>query len=399
MTLASDPNSPHVSVEYRETPKSGKFIPITNNVTGLTFSDSGSRSTNKLSFVLDNADQAFMSHPVLMKKGAVLRASFGYPGLMLSTGEMVIKSHKGNRSQLTITCHEKKRTKMGRKLSTITYENLRRSDVIGIVVQRNGFRGFFGTPTKEVLAQIEQTNETDWQFMQRLAQLEHRELYVSSQGLHWEEPQRKRRPSKLYKYVKSNIPAGNVLDYSFDSLAAGLPGRIIACGFDPTTGKEYRLTASDVDTKLDLMTDSEDNATSEAGERSAGGAHGSDFEVNLSGLTEADAKKRVDSLYKNVKYGALKLDLSVIGDPTLRARRVVLLSGLGPALDGLYWQKSVEHKIGGGYVCSSKLTRDGIAKHLGKGQRRLKGLSAQEFANSKYGMQIATELSQGLTGF
>ena len=75
--------------------------------------------------------------------------------------------------------------------------------------------------------------------------------------------------------------------------------------------------------------------------------------------TQTAAKKRV----RTSKQSTIELRIVVIGDPTLIAKTVVRLEGVGRKLTGNYYVKSVTHSVSDAYMCSLILLRDG---HSGK---------------------------------
>ena len=362
-SIVADPLSPFYVVSYRRR-SDRKLVDITHRASKVSLTHTGTRKTNKMDVNLDNADQSLFSNSDLMKKGTILTCTFGYPGNTVNAGEFAIKTQRASRTELSIAAHEAKRSTMLRRTRSRVFEDQRRSDVVRIVLLDHGFDGFIGEPTDEVLPTITQTrDETDWEFLQRLARLENREFFLATDGAHWEKPRRKQAPARLLRYVKNSIGVGHILEWSADSVETGLPGRIIMKGWDPLTGREFSVQASDDDTELDRLSQDTDFFDPDEGDRDASGTIGRDLTLNIEAVTESDAKRRVDSLYKELRYSALKMDVTCIGDPTLRARQVILIEGIGPALDGAFWVKEVIHTLGeGGYQCSLKLTRDGLNK-------------------------------------
>lgn len=359
MRPISDPISPYFVVQYRARGKRN-LVDLTHRASRLTLTHTGTRKTNKLEVELDNADQLLFGNPDLMRKGTIMTATFGYPGNTVNAGQFAIKGHKPSRLTLNITAHEAKRSQMLRRTSSRTFENVRRSDVVLVILKEHGFDGFFGDPTAEILPSVvKMRHETDWQFLARLAQLEHREFYLSANGAHWEVPNRKQRPKHVLKYVKNNLSAGHVKDWSIESLEAGLPGRIIVKGFDPLSGKVFTATAGETTTDIVALGEP-DNVTPDDGDQTAKGTIGRDIALNIGAVTPRDAQLRADSLYKQLRYGALKMDVTCIGNPFYRARQTMVLEGIGPSIDGVFWAKEVVHTLGAGYECRLKLDRDGL---------------------------------------
>jgi phage protein D len=380
MRSLSDPISPFYRVQYRER-ASKELVDITHLTSALTVTHTGRRRTNKIEVTLDNADQELFTNIDLMRKGTIMTATFGYPGNTVNAGDFTIKEHEPSRLTLSITAHEAKRSSMLRRTRARTFENVRRSDVVRVVLREHGFSNFIGEDTDEKLASVTQTaQETDWEFLERLAKLEHREFYLANDGAHWEIPRRKDKPFKLLRYIKLPIGAGEIKDWTVDSIEAGNPGKIIAKGYNPLTAKSFTVTASDRDTETVKLAESDDITDPDTGDQLASGTTGRDITINVGAVTEKDAKLRIDSIYKEIKYNALKLSLTCIGDPGLRARQILLIAGLGPVLDGSFRSLEAVHTFSGGYTCALKLRRDGLNR---KGKKPPQALFDFDFSQSQ----------------
>lgn len=392
MRLVADPYSPYYVVQHRDR-GAGVFKNITDRTEQLVVTHSGTGKTSKIEVTLDNEDQALFWIPELMRKGTRMVATFGYPGRSVDAGEFAIKSHRPSMTTLGITAHEAKRSKMLRRTKARTFDNMRRSDVVLLVLREHGFSSFTGEPTAETFPVITQTAaETDWELLQRLADLEKRDFYLAADGAHWELPRRKDRPTTKLRQIKNAVGPGDIMTWRVESLEAGVPGRLIAKAYDPLTAKEYTVIAGDASgkgkTEIVRLADSEDFTDPDTGDQIAGGTVGRDVTLNLGAVTEQDAKRRLDSLFQEQRYNALKLEITCIGDPFLRARQNIVIQGIGPALDGVYRTREVVHRLGGsGYTCDAKLARDGMNK-VGRG-RKVTNQPSKDELDIKTGVQEA----------
>lgn len=355
----------HVEVKSR----GGQAVDITDRVLTLAHKDSGGRDTPTVEISLDNGDDYVAAQPEIMRKGAIFDVSYGYPGIMRKAGEWIGKEHKGNQDTISVTAHARKKSKMVRKMQSRTWVGKTRSEVVAELLGYHGIpkQQQFIDSTTDRLDFITQSNENDWLFMQRLADLEGRKLWTDDAGVHWRVYQNGAKPTHLFRYVKGVIGVGVIKSFSIDSFGAGIPGRIALKGRDPVTKKAFVAYASDTETKdLIKLTDTDDVQTVEQGDQT-GGDTGHELIRNTGARSYAEAKRLADSLYKEYRYNALKVDLDVIGDPTLRTNKTTLVWGLGPLLDGKYLIKEVTHNLGNEYACQVKLARDGFAKKKGRG--------------------------------
>lgn len=350
-------------------PNKGKGSPrvLMDRVMSAEYLDAGSEETSRITLTLDNGDELLQYDNDLMGGVVVLGYQFGYVGLTFDAGQFVVKEWSGQLGQIKLVAHERQRSRLSRSRMARVWEGVKRSDVVRAVLSAHGFTGeqLHVDDTAENLATITQTNETDWEFVQRLANLEAREFYLDTDGVHWEKPRRKEKPSKLLRFVRNPIGLGEIVDYSWEKLTAGIPGRIVFKGFDPLRKKEFTAEVTRATVPgLDELVDTTGSPSPAEGDRAARGDAGFEVVQNLGARTIEEARRLAESVFKDVRYSALNVKMTTIGDPTLKARSVIAVWGLGPGTDGLHWLKEVTHTIGQGYESKLDLTREGLADKL-----------------------------------
>ncbi|NIO74653.1 MAG: hypothetical protein GTN69_01900, partial [Armatimonadetes bacterium] len=69
--------------------------------------------------------------------------------------------------------------------------------------------------------------------------------------------------------------------------------------------------------------------TPDEGDREEGGDTGNEIVRNTGACTRTEAEELANMMYKTERYGALKMSLQTIGDPTMRSRTVTLVWGVG----------------------------------------------------------------------
>lgn len=371
-TPAIEFSSPHYHVQLVQ--RRGGLLDLTARVLNLTHKDSGRRSTSTLEIELDNADDYILSNADLMRKGAVMRVSYGYPGLMRNAGEFVAKEHAGNSKTIRITGYERKRSRMARKMQRRVWHDTTRSQVVRELLKAHGFTAdqveIEDTTTK--YPTISQTSEDDWAFVQRLADLQGFAFYADEAGIHWHRAVKSgQRPTHLMRYVRGVVGVGYIQEYDIDSFGVGVPGRIMLKGRDPLLKTTFTCVASATDTQdLEPLVISDDLQSPDDGDVETRGDYGYEIVRNIGMRSEAEAKKLADALYKQYRYNAVKLKLKTFGDPTLRTHKVIIVWGIGPAVDGMYQIKEVTHTLGEGYSCGVELRRDGLKKMFGLASKR-----------------------------
>lgn len=369
-----DPASPYVILEARRRRRDrGSQIAGDRIIGEVRYKDTARHTSDRLLFTLDNADGLILSDELLMSKGTLIRLKFGYPGYDRDAGDFVLKKRKPSGLNMTFECHEAKRNKASRKLNTRQWTEVRRSDVVRQVLQRMGYSGgFLEVDTSElVLPIIIQMREGDYQFIERLADEEAKEFWIDADGAHWIEPARNKKPSRKIRYPKGLLVVGNVIgDPMIEDFGANAPGRITLHGIDPLTGEEFTVRSSDSTDPnervkgLVKLNETDELMTPDEGDEEASGNDGFEIVDNTGARSREEAKLEADTLYKEYRYGALKVKIPVIMDPHLRPRRTVEVLGLGPAVDGKFYVKEVNHSISAEAFATSvvELNKDGLNK-------------------------------------
>lgn len=363
-----DTLSPHYHVRVRQL--NGTWTDITDRVLDVIHTDKGGGgATSRVELPINNFDDWALREEPILRKGARFQVSYGYPGRMREPGEFTGKEHKGNSTTITVTAYERKRAKRSRKPTSRTWYEKTRSEVAREVLTGHGLdpSALHITETSERLASITQAKEHAWAFAERLARLEGFELWSDERGIYWQEAPRSKTPSHLFRYVRGVVGVGIVKDYSIDSFGAGVAGRVVLYGRDPRTKRAYRVEGSDAATKgLVALVDSDDIKTIAEGDQYDEGDTGFEIERNIGSKTEVEAQRLADSIYKDYKYNALKLDLTVFLEPTLRVFSNVLVWGINPSLDGIYSLRNATHRVSA-MESSLQLRRAGRKKGGGSG--------------------------------
>jgi len=371
-----DGASPFVILGKRKRRKDPDQSVYPERILQVNFKDTSRRSSNRLKIVLDNADGLLYGDDLLMRRGTLIHFRFGYPSSVRDAGDFVLKKRKPSGTNLELECHEAKRNKHSRKPNTRQWTDAKRSDVARHLLTRLGFSGgqLHVDESELVLPIITQFKQGDYQFLEDLADEEGKEFWLDDDGAHWEEPKRGQKPTRKHKYKRGLIGIGNVIgEPEIEDFGAHAPGRIRARGIDPVTGEEYVVSASDsVDPTeqvkgLIKLAETDGMMTPEEGDEFASGLEGYEIEENIGARTKAEAKLAVDTLYKKYRYGGLKVKIPLVGDPFLFPRTINEVWGLGPAVDGFFWVKEVNHSLQARspFKTVVELNKDGLNRKRG----------------------------------
>jgi phage protein D len=238
---------------------------------------------------------------------------------------------------------------MGKK--SRTWKDARDSDAAHEIASFNNLNETIET-TKEPHKQIEQNQESDWEFLKKLADRNHFELYVDeSKTLHFG------RPNDKGGEVVRLVYGEGLLSFKPEANLAGQISKVEVYGWDKNTKKAIVGVAS-------------------AGEESglsgkSGGQHLNALVCDPSKrptlllkqpvFTQAEADERAKAALNERAKQFLTGDGESMGLPEVRPDRNVELAGLGVPFSKTYYIQQATHKIdANGYRTRFKVKETGL---------------------------------------
>lgn len=331
-------------------------------ITAMTFEDD-ERKADKFTLTVDNYDVAMYDEPAF-KKGLTLDVQWGYVGNMAPARRGVVQSMKGGLT-ITIECIARS-ILMNKIVKTRTFENVRHSDVIRTIATENGY----GPDVLEidetaiVYPQVAQARMTDAQLMKRLSVLEGFEFYVDHLGLHFHAQRLDQNPAKTLRWFSDRT--GEIQEFFLDNDITAKRGRRRARGRDPMERTEIDEASSDSeDTSGDSLAeiveylDREANAFNEVDANTV-----SEEVVSTTAQTSVAAATQTRGRFRQNKLVAIKLKLTIIGDPQIQAKTIIKVEGLGQRISGLYYIRKVVSSVGdGGFTQTLECISNGTGGH------------------------------------
>jgi phage protein D len=119
--------------------------------------------------------------------------------------------------------------------------------------------------------------------------------------------------------------------------------------------------------------------------------------ANEPGMAAENAKRQAQRRHRRAQRGAIKLTMSVIGDPQQLAKTVITVEGIGTRLSGKYYVQEVKHNIGNGYTMSLICLKDSHGEYERKLKRGRSNLpdKATESAEGRKGPSKDDTQTQG----
>lgn len=367
---------------------STRIDPFDMRVLSFKYEDEESKA-DRVTFTLDNFDLSFFDDPAF-KHGMLLDVSWGYPGRMSPTRQCVVQSIKGGKT-LTVTALAKS-ILMAKKVRARTFTNVRYSDIARTLATENGYgpESIVIEDTSIVYDTVAQARLSDAQFLRRLADKIGFEFFVDHEGLHFHPRRVEQAPLKTLIYYIDQA-GGDIVDFSIDNDLTKPRGRHRRQGRDALNRTEIDEEASnetdtnrptlapvnavpaprqtarrgaavtfDRDTSAPTMSSVDDRAASE--------------DVSCTSAQDAGtAAQEARGRNRKARQSAVQMKVTIVGDPYIVAKRVLLIEGMGVRLSGRYYIKRIVNTVGKSFTQELELISDGHSGH-----RRRSGIADLE---------------------
>lgn len=386
-------------------------------ITSLEYEDC-EKKADKIRLTVDNYDLSHFDNPI-WQKGNLIELTWGYPGVLAPPRRGVIQAVKGFQQLQVEAISEALLLNLATK--TRAFENMTRSQVARQIAIEWGFSEGYQhvEDTEEIHPVISQARQTDGEFLRRLAHKEGFELYLDFDGFHFHSRDTRQDVSRVFHY-HTDPGAGDIISMNIENDITDKAGmmRVLtrnarrrqddqgeASTTDPLPAmptlapvqefSNWRHTlqgqASTYFQRLEQQYDSA-RGTPAAGmvrsfeEPIRRGAAYANFMQSVEGsLRQVNAavvagsavqfanaiRERIETSVENAAQEArlrqramqqllVQISMTVVGDPTLLAKSVIEIRGIGHRLSGLYYVTDVKHRIDpGGYTCDVKCWSDG----------------------------------------
>lgn len=300
----------------------------------------------------------------LFLPGNRLTFSLGYPESMTPSRTYSVRSIRGFRTLQVEGADEA--VQLSQTARTEVYPHKTYSEVAREVAGRAGFSEVIIDDLPPTLRheEVVQSNESDAQFLQRLALGADFVFRTEGSRLRFHRPRLEAAPATLISY----FTGGQVLDATFDMDLLNLAPEVVARGFDPKEkrGFEVRVDAATADrttlgktTVYALLQEGPEGSLVRI-ERPAGE---SGPVVGTAAPTPELAEGEAQAHFNATEREQDQAELRVLGDPALRAGALVTLEGFGRLLDGNYYVVKAAHRVGSsGYETRVGLSRNAVGR-------------------------------------
>ena len=209
---------------------------------------------------------------------------------------------------------------------------------------------------------INQAGETDARLLRRLAAREGLEFFIDGGGFHFHARRQHEAPALVLTW-RSDPGQGKVMSISVESDLSRRVGRVTVVGRDPLERRMVTAMANNETTDRTTLAEVVEVVDPETGQTSMERRNAASTVHPTTAGSPQQATREAKARFQQAERATIKLSMKVVGDPTLQAKSVVELRGVGSLLSGKYFVTRVRHTIGqSGYTCDLELTRDGVAR-------------------------------------
>jgi phage protein D len=359
-------NDPVISVSIQpEGSPTVQLLDVSDQVIDMEYQDVEYKA-DKLTLTVDNSDLSQFDDPI-WRKGNIIIISWGYSESMSIPRRCQIRKVQGFK-QLRVEALGKE-IELNVDTKTNVFEHTKRSEVVRYIANQWGFRDeslLHIQDTEVTREHIVQARMTDAQFMRRLAAKEGFEWYIDHDGFHFHERNFFQRSNRVLTYF-SDPELTEITDITVETDVTKRAGTVRVKSHNPTKRRTIDKLADSESEKDRAVLGHVNEAPGKPEAKIPG--YKSIAHSTIKGTTEPDdaaAKRAASAHFRNHQQGAVKINITLIGDPNIHAKSIIELRGVGKRLSGLYYVRGTSHKINSSYTLSLECVSDGSGGHSTK---------------------------------
>lgn len=348
---------------------------ITRHVDGINYEDSVEKD-DLLKFSIKRTDTQMVDNDGLVA-GATVKFHFGYKGGKISPVRLArvvgIDVSYGDCVNITVEALDAG-VDMRRGSSNKVWEGLTGSQIAEKIAEQNGL-GKNIEPTTHVHGSMPQAGRSDFDMCRHLAGLEGNGeyiFYIKDGVLCFHDRDLGQESAKTYVYGTANA---NVISFSCkiaenskNKAGAG----VSATGVDAMSGEVGSATATAANAEdntllggnISDMVNFDQFGTEQPSPTPPSVAAALAVNAMKSGEQEycgpdpQRARKKANAKHKQGAMEGFKADLTIEGDPFIRAGQVITMQGVAKKHMGNWYVRTVKHKLGTSYLTTLELARN-----------------------------------------
>lgn len=351
-----------------------------------------SRGADKGKLTLDNSDMTLADHEAFAP-GARMFVQWGYAHSIYPTRNFSVEKIKFSKKVEVEGTVSAARAFIGQQ-RTRTFENATEFEVAEEVARS---LGFVSTRSRDIeqgdvvveRRGITQAGETDMAFLQRLARQVGATMYVAGDVFHFHERRLGRQPALTFTYFADQV--GHIIgDPDIEHTVQGRPGRVTRRGRSPRQRRDVQGDASNREDRnrptlgqelcvsdpqgLDWPSIARDLGIEEDEITQSTLPPQQEAQSDVSASTaETDerATSQAQQRFRSGERSSIKMSLTLIGNPEVRADGTIRVEGLGEKYSGNWYVEEAVHTVSSsGYQTKVKLQRNATSRTRGTARSR-----------------------------
>lgn len=257
-----------------------------------------------------------------------------------------------------------------------TFENITDSQLARKLAGNYSFGGsrLVIDETKENIPYIARGNRSDWDFLKERAVRIGFELYVEIDAFHFHKPKDAvQKIPGVFEYRR------NLKSFEPRLTTLGQVSKIVVKGWDPRKKQPIVAVAtSDSVVERAVLGD-------QAGTDFVKQDFGDNVKVlhDLQPASVKEAEELAKAYFRQKEYELIDAAGTCIGEPTLKAKSLISIEGVGRKFSGTYYLTRVAHTFDeSGYLCDFECKRNAVTAAEGQG-----GKSDEALTGAGYGME------------
>jgi phage protein D len=330
----------------------GRVLDLSKKIMNYMYLDRSTKA-DRLELKVNNSDLRFFDDPVL-RKGAILEVSCGYPGNLTEKSYCVVKGVKGGVELAVealsqgILLHQVRKCRVWKNITLQQMAEKIQHEYKSILLYEEEAKNNTNLQTLGDNLQIihaTQAAMTDAEFLAKQAKKFGLIFSVGKNGkVRFDEPNLKKPPVRTITWRGG---AGDWETFSIHNDITALVGAVTSKGINTKTKGSLEHRADNASTKRDglmqvvevvdektLQTSYEQRSVAESVENTTAAEVGKE-----------QVQAKAEGKFKASQRGTIKLEGTLIGDPKLAARQLIVVEGLGKRLSGRYRLIQVRHEI------------------------------------------------------
>jgi hypothetical protein len=373
MVKPTNIDRPNILVRFQGNTDEKRQLDLRDRLIEFKFQDR-EKGADLCFLTLENHDLSLYDEEGL-DKGSALEITWGYPNNFSPTRQVIVKKSTGF-EKLKVEAYGRE-VQLNRETKCQTFTEKKRSQIVQEIALKGGFKGsdLDIEDTKVVFETVHQAKQTDAQFIKKLAEKEGFQFYIDFDGFHFHKRRLDQTPVRTFTYYHDSDRGDVISIDEVDTNISAKPGAVRLKGRNSKTKENYDVRSTNAATDRDSLAGVVLIIDPESSNRRLLRRNASE-QVQTSGQQNKEAAKReADGRYRNTQLSSVKLKLTVIGDPSLVAKSIIVVNGISELLSGRYYVTEAMHTItDSGYSVQLTTKRDGVSTRgaTSKGEQNTK---------------------------